>query len=207
VAAAFQASHFDFKALTRELFSSRLVTFAARPVQLPGGAPPPDVVISIARRDAFCLGLEARFQIKDFCSLRGDGPGLGANAVATQARNLALAIPGAGYARGEAEPLLPHDPNLFFHKATENLCRLAAVQLVNDGAAARYHAADKDAAIADFVTRLMSIPADDPRAADFKAILDEHFDMATASGGSPTDALRSTFMLACQSPFGISLGL
>jgi hypothetical protein len=176
-------------------------------VQLPGGAPPPDVIIGIARRDALCLGLEARFGIKDLCSLRGDGPGLGGAAVDQQARNLALAIPGAGYARGDGQPLMPHDPNLFFHAATENLCRLAATQLVNDGAAARYHGADRDAAIGDFLTLLMSMPVGDPQRADFQAILDEHYDMAVTSGASPTDALRSTFMLACQSPLGISLGL
>jgi Protein of unknown function (DUF1585) len=202
VVEAFRASNHDFRVLVRELLSSPLVTFAAptRTAEVSG------VAVGIARRETLCTALENRLQLPDLCELSQGTAGV-RNLFTSTARNLALSIPGAGYARGDAVPLLPHDPNLFFSSATENLCGLLATQLVDGRAGSRYSSARKDEAIADLVVTLMGLPAGDPRASEMTAILADHHAAALASGVSATLALRSTFTLACQSPLTVSLGL
>jgi hypothetical protein len=202
VAEAFRASNHDFRVLVRELFSSPLVTFAARTrtAEVTG------VAVGISRRETLCTALENRLQLPDLCQLSQGTAGV-RNVFTSTARNLALSIPGAGYARGDTVPLLPHDPNLFFSSATENLCTLLAAQLVDGRPPSRYSSARRDEAIADLVVTVMGLPANDPRAAEMTSILTDHHAAALAAGATATLALRSTFTLACQSPLAVSLGL
>ena len=207
IAAAFAASKHDFRVLVRELFSSPLVTFA----ETSKTAETSGVVMSIARRETWCAALEARLQIPDLCSLRGlpagSGPP-GSDPVRKRVRNLALSIPGSGYARGDEHPLLPHDPNLFFHAATENFCLVLASQLV-DGAVGqgRFLSSNRPAAIANLTGLVMGLPAGDPRLPEITALLNEHYMGAMSAGVSGREALQSTFLLACQSPLALALGL
>jgi hypothetical protein len=197
VAAAFRDSGFDFKVLVRELFSSPLVTFV-RPTRT---AETSGTVISIARREGLCALLSNRLGLADVCELlapRRTRPG-----------RLALAIPGAAYGRGEEAPLLPHDPNLFFASATDNLCQLLAGRLV-DGPAdrpGRWTSARVPEAVGDFVHTLMALPPGDPRADPMRQLLDQHHASALTAGANPTQALRSTFIVACVSPFTLAHGL
>jgi hypothetical protein len=102
---------------------------------------------------------------------------------------------------------MPHDSNLFFVSGTENLCAQVAGQLITAGAASKYSAGKKDEAIADFVATVMGLPGADPRAPEIADVLNQHFADAVASGQSATDALRSTYVLACSSPLSLSSGL
>jgi hypothetical protein len=201
VADAFRNSNHDFQVLVREMFSSPLVTFTTETQT----AKDQGVAIGITRRETLCAALDNRLQLGDFCSIRQATPGQKSLLVNT-ARNLALSIPGAGYARGDESPLLPHDPSMFFSSASENLCDLLATSLV-DGKASRYSSTQADEAIKDMVTTVMGLPASDPRAAEMTTILTDHHDDALKSGVGPTLALRSTFTLACESPLAVSLGL
>lgn len=201
VAEAFRASNHDWKALVRTLFSSPLVTFAKETQT----ARESGVAIGISRRETLCAALEQRMGLGDFCSIRQATPGV-RNVFVNTARNLALSIPGAGYARGDEAPLLPHDPSMFFSAASENLCDLLAGQLV-DKPASRYRSSDRDGSIHDMVTTLVGLPPGDPRAADLKAILTDHHAEALKLGVNPAQALRSTFTLACESPLAVSVGL
>lgn len=202
VAAVFAQSGFSFKALVRELFSSPLVTLAAETKT----AQEMGVTVGISRREHLCAALSYRLGVDDACALRGTLPRLETPQRRT-ARNLALAIPGAAYSRGAEAPLLPRDPNLFFVSATENLCGQLASQVVDAGATSRYTSAKAAEAISDFVRTLMALPDSDPRAALMKDILTEHHRASLAAKESPTDALRSTFVLACASPLAVSSGL
>lgn len=195
VAAVFRDSRFNFKTLVRELFASPLVTFAATTQT----ARENGVIMSIARRESLCNSLAARLKLPNVCGLEAGGK--------TNFRNLAMSIPGAGYNRAEEVPLMPHDPNLFFISATENLCNLIAPLVVDAGAVTRYASTRKDEAIADFVATVMGMPPADTRAATMRQILSEHYDMAVAAKATARDALRSTFIAACTSPPAISLGL
>jgi hypothetical protein len=207
IAAAFAASHHDFRVLVRELFSSPLVTFA----ETSKTAEQVGVVMSIARRETWCAALEARLQIPDLCSLRGlpagTGPA-GSDNVRKKVRNLAQSIPGSGYTRGDEHPLLPHDPNLFFHAATENLCLVLASQLV-DGPVGqgRFVSSNRAATIGNLTGLVIGLPAGDPRLADVTALLNEHFSAAMATGVTAREAMQSTFLLACQAPPALSVGL
>jgi hypothetical protein len=210
IVTAFQASHFDWKTLVRELFTSPLVTGAAHTQTWDDRGMP----VSVARRDELCGALELRLGVSDPCGMSGL-PGLtGAqNTIATLARGL----PSDGYSRGAETPVLPTDSSLFFRSGTENICRHLADQMVNVAAAptatpprlaSKYQSTAPDAAIADFVTTIMGLPDGDPRAADAKQILSEHYQAALATTGiKAVDALKSTFVLACTAPSTISVGL
>jgi hypothetical protein len=204
IAQTFRDSNYDFKLLVRELFSSPLVTFASATDSAEDG-----VVIGIQRRETLCASLSNRLGLKDVCALHGT---LGLRGQALQraqvATNLAGAVPGDGYARGSEIPLMPHDPNLFFISGVDNLCAGLATQLV-DGAqgSSKWSSTDKEAAFDAFVSTLMGIASVDARYDELRAVLSDHFDAARAQGNKATDALRSTFLLACTSPLTVSLGL
>ncbi len=199
VADVFTKSNYDFKALVRELFSSPLVTQATETKT----ADELGLVISISRREHLCAALSGRLGIPDACSLL--------TLKSSTIQNLAFGIPGSGYSRGAEAPLLPHDPDLFFTSATENLCAQMAA-LVVDPASCKtgqkcYSSKNGAAAVQDLVQTLMAMPPSDPQAAAGARVLSDHLAAAGMSGLSPTDALKSTFVLACASPFFISSGL
>jgi hypothetical protein len=206
VAAAWKASNYNFKTLVRELFSSPLVTFAATTKT----AVDQGMVIGIARRETTCAALAGRLGLPNLCTTLAGTAGVGGvqgAAFVAKARNLVLSVPGGGYTRGDTTPLLPHDPNMFFTSAMENLCFQIAVQLVDAGKTSRYLSASKDDAIKDFVATVMGLPASDPRSATMTSILQDHYGQAVKASQTPTNALRSTFTLACESPAAVSVGL
>jgi hypothetical protein len=203
----FRDSHFNFKTLVRELYSSPIVTFASRTKTSDDAG----VTVGISRREALCATLQNRLGLTDVCGLSSFIPARNLNAAQARmlvARNLAMAVPGDGYSRGAETPLMPHDPNLFFSSTIENLCGLIAAQVV-DGpvATSRFSSANRDGAIADLARTVMGLPASDARHAPLLGVLGEHFDGAVAAGETATDALRSTFVLACSSPLTVSSGL
>lgn len=202
IATAFAQSGFQFPTLVRELMSSPIVTYAERTPS----AEKFGVVISIARQSALCKALEARTRITDVCNL-GQQSELSTSDMRDTAANLSLAVPGDAYARGEEKPLMPRDPNLFFFSAIENLCAMLASELVEGESHTLYSVADKDAALHDFVVTIMGLPTGDARFADVIKVLEDHYDAALTEGVEPADALRATFVLACESPLTISLGL
>jgi hypothetical protein len=53
----------------------------------------------------------------------------------------------------------------------------------------------------------MGLTSEDPRAGASITALKAHFTAATQSGASPSDALASTFVVACLAPSSISVGL
>lgn len=198
VADAFKQSGYKFKTLLRELFSSPLVTQAA----ITKTAQDQGEVISVSRREHFCAALSNRLGIADACLL-----------IPTKMsviQNLAFGIPGSGYSRGSPSPLLPHDPDLFFVSAVENLCAQMA-DLVIDAKGCKtgqkcWSSKDSGTAIKDFVRTLMALEPSDPRSADISQILTDHFTEAGKTA-SASDALKSTFVLACASPLSDSSGL
>jgi hypothetical protein len=200
VADAFRDAKFDFRVLVRELYSSPLVTYAEKTLTTDQDG----TTIGIARRELLCARLSNRLAVTDACNLRGLStlP----RATATSARNLSFGIAGSSYARADENPVMPHDPNLFFMSATEKLCSLIAGQLV-ETMTGRWKVASKDAALDEFVGAVMGVPASDQRAPLLRAALVRHYDAAIAAKEKPADALRSTFVLACSAPSAISSGL
>ena len=128
-----------------------------------------------------------------------------------RAPGLSQLVPSDGYARGATAPILATDPSLFYRAATEQLCRSfadSAVDATVNGKPSRYSSKQADAAVSDMVRTIMAIVPADPRYAALRQILADHYSQASKTMGiSATDALKSTFVLACSAPPSISIGL
>ena len=219
VAKVFAGSGYNFRMLVRTLFSSPLVTWATSTESaLAVGTP-----VSVARKEHFCASMSQRLNWPDACQLRGYGI-YGDNTATTSGyalilRALANTLPQVASARGVKTPLMPTQPNLFTVSATDQLCRQWSLQLVDpDGTiepslggtlptGPAWTSAAPDQAIVEMLSRPMGLPAADPRSASAVGLLRAHHQAALATGASATDALRSTFVVACRSATATSLGL
>jgi hypothetical protein len=201
VALAFQNSTFSFPALIRELFSSPLVTNAksTATTDLNG------VTISITRRDQICAALSNRLGLTDACALAAPVPS------STQATTLKIvsSVAADAFSRGSEIPVTPPDPTLFYRAASEMLCENVAPMVVDPtgGAANPYPSANVASTIAALVTNIVGYPPSDAHYAMAVSILQSHYTAAMTTGkATATNAMRSTFSLACQSPTFLSLG-
>ena len=194
VVKAFVDSRYDFHTLLLELFSSPLVTGqAATKTWRDSGE-----TVSIARQDHFCAALTNRLQLTTSLCV-----GITDNTTRIAVTNN---IPLDGYLRGAEAPALSTAQTPFYRGATESLCAYAA-GLTVDKTKSRYDSTKKDAAITDFVANIMGITSADPNSATVTNLLKEHYDAAIAAGAKPTDALKSTFIVACLSPTSVAIGL
>ena len=200
VVAAFTQANGSWSALVRELLSSPLVTNLAPSVTYATQGE----IIAVSRRDHLCAALDARLRLNDVCGRRGAAPGL--------IPQIAAGLPSDGYGRGATEPVLPNTPTLFYRAGLENICASVA-QLVVDAAfradqpnAVRWSSASVDPALDDFATSLLGLNSTDARWAPARAVLSKHYSDARKTA-SATDALRSTFVLACLSPSFVGVGL
>jgi hypothetical protein len=197
IAALFADSNYDWKTLELTVFSSPLVTYLAPTKTVSQGGQ----VFPVARRDHLCASLSNRLGIPDAC-------GLDVNTVVPQdlkaVQFIAGVLPSDAYSRGAEEPVLANDPNLFFRTGMENICAVFAARLIDAGATPQWSSASPDAAIADFVHTLMGVGTG--RDATPISILTGHLASARAAGLSGSDALKSTFVLACLSPSVVGIG-
>jgi len=194
VVKAFVDSSYNFHTLLTELFSSPLVTGqeATKTWRELGET------VSIARQDHFCAALTNRLQLATSLCV-----GITDNTTKIAVTNN---IPLDGYLRGAEAPALSTDQTPFYRGATESLCAYAA-GLTVDKTKSRYDSTKKDAAITDFVANIMGITSADPNSAVVTQLLTEHYDAAIAAGAKPTDALKSTFIVACLAPTSVAIGL
>ena len=197
IVSVFIGSNYSFNALARELFSSPIVTYL-RETQ---SADSSGETFPIARRDHLCTALSVRLGITDVCGLSvTTNVPQGLQVV----RTIATVLPSDQYSRGAEGAVLANDPSLVFRTGLENLCVAVAGQVVDNGASSRYKSANPNAAIADFVHTLMGVTSD--RDAQRLVILQGHFAAAMSAGESASDALKSTFVLACLSPSVVGVG-
>ena len=123
--------------------------------------------------------------------------------------------------------MTPSDPTLFYRSATEMLCENVAVQVVDAASGTVYASSDVTGAIKSMVETIMGYPPSSPLHDQAIQILTDHNTMAAATtttggggggfgmagGGTgastskATNALRSTFVLACESPTALGIGL
>ncbi len=197
IAAIFFESNYDWRTLEVTIFTSPLVTYLAPTKTVSQGGE----VFPVSRRGHLCAALSNRLGITDAC-------GLDVNTVVPQdlkaVQFIAGVLPSDAYSRGAEEPVLANDPNLFFRTGMENICALLAGHLIDAGAGTRWSSAAPDAAIGDFVHTLMGLGAG--RDTTRLSILNGHMAAALASGLSASDALKSTFVLACLSPSVVGMG-
>jgi hypothetical protein len=217
VVADFVSSNYNFPSLVKELFSSALMTGAAATATYPpDSAGNATVPISISRQTHLCAALSNRMGVSDVCALTA--------AVPTSAQSTTLTIAGSvaadAFSRGSQTPVTPAYPDLFYRAATEELCENVA-KLVVDATGGPYTSsssscANGDGLLTKLVEQVMGLNPSDALHDGALMILENHCAAAakvkTTTGGTTstsaqTNAVRSTFVLACESPSALGIGL
>jgi hypothetical protein len=224
VVSNFVKGNYNFAALVKELLSSPLVTGAAATKTFGGDSNGNEnVPISISRQAHLCAALSNRMGISDICALQA--------AVPTSAQNTTLTIAGSvaadAFSRGSPTPVTPAFPDLFYRAASEELCENIA-KLVVDATGGPYTSSsssctDGDGLMTKFVEQVMGLNPGDSLHDSAKMILESHCAAAakvktTTTGGgfgggstgstsAQTNSVRSTFVLACESPTSLGIGL
>ncbi len=195
IAQAFVDSKFDFQTLVAELFSSPIITGAEKTKTRTDLGE----TVSVARQDHLCASLTNRLKLPtNICASITD---------ATKAQAVRNNIPLDGYLRGAEAPALSTDPTMFFRGASETICRIAADLTIDKTPMNLYNSGKKDQAIGDFVANIMGLASGDPTVTEATKILQDHYAAAVTAGATPTQALTSTFVLACTSPTSLAMGL
>ncbi|HWZ88257.1 MAG TPA: hypothetical protein VNW92_05385, partial [Polyangiaceae bacterium] len=205
IVSLFQSSGYAWNTLVSELLSSPLVTNASRTATSDAHGE----VVAVARRDHLCAALDARLGLTDVCGLRA----VTAKAAKALIPSIAAGLPSDGYGRGSVAPVLPNQPTLFYRAGLENICETVAAQTIDVASATQqpnvkqWSSGDPDTAIGDFVSLVMALAPSDPRSGPASDLLHAHFTQAVAAGQTPTNALKSTFVVACLAPSSVSVGL
>jgi hypothetical protein len=199
VASLFEQGGFSFPTLLREMLASPLVTGAGPTATATANG----FTISIARRDQLCAALSNRLGKPDLCSLVVPIPSSAQSATL----KIATSIPADAFSRGSEVPITTSTPTLFYSSASELLCENIAAVVVDATTGTVYSSTTVPAAIADMVQRVIGYPPADPLYAGAVQILQDNYDAHITAKATPTNALRSTFALACEAPTTLSLGL
>ncbi|HEY2734798.1 MAG TPA: hypothetical protein VGI70_12475, partial [Polyangiales bacterium] len=200
VALAFQNSQFNFMTLVKELFASPLVTGTSPTVSFAQDALP----MSIMRRDHFCAALSNRLAKPDLCALAVPLPTFAQTATA----KIAGSVAADAFSRGSEQPITPPDPTLFYRAAIEMLCENIATQVVDAASGTVYTSSNVATAIPDIAEKVMGLPPSHPQRMAAQQILQDHYSAVLAQNRNGASvALRSAFVLACESPASVALGL
>ncbi len=205
ITADFVASNYSWTKLVEDLLSSPITTNAAATVTTTKEGE----LVSVARRDHLCTLLNSRLGLVDSCGLDVVN-----TKVLVGIPEIAAGLPSDGYGRGAASPVLPVSPTLFYRAGLENICEDVALEVIDNAkppANAKVYSSTSqagiDSAIADFVANIMAIVPDDPRSAIMTSKLTTHYQQAIQNSATASDALKSTFVVACLSPNVAGIGM
>jgi len=204
VAGVFASSNYNWNSLVHELFTSPLVTYTAgTKTTQTNGAP-----VAIARRAQLCATLSNRLGLTDVCGLQTLQAGSCATNCpprGTTVPSISTNLPSDGYSRGAVSALYVNDPDPFYRSSVEQMCALLADQVVDTTTGTPLFASsDSTTAIANITHNFMGL--DSTRDTAVIGVLTDHYNAVTGSGQTPTIALKSTFTLACISPWVVSVG-
>ncbi len=199
----FVSSSYSWSKLVEELATSPITTNAS----LTKTAQEEGELVAVSRKYHLCTALGARLGLGDVCGLELPQPTPGVPIIAA-------GLPSDQYGRGTPVPVLPNQPSMFYRAGLENICEDVAAMVVdpttNIPGAKVYLSTSQDnvdAAVSDLVATLMGVVASDPRSSALGAALSQHYKDALATGVKPTDALKSTFTLACLTPSVVGIGM
>jgi hypothetical protein len=82
-----------------------------------------------------------------------------------------------------------------------------AAALIDGGTTTKWKGTDRDAAIKDFAAIVMGLAPTDERTPAVIDVLQRHAAAAIAAKATASDAIRSTFIVACSSQLATSQGL
>lgn len=201
VAKAFASSGYDFGTLVSELFSSPLVTTASDTATFDADG----VIVSVSRRDHLCASLSNRLGLSDVCSLAVPQP----SSSQLTTFKIAGSVAADAVSRGSTIPVTPAKMTLFYRAGTEMLCENVAALVVDASSGGVYQSSSATSAIDAMVQNIMGYPTSDSHYTSAVDILTRHYNDAqkAPNSASKTNALRSTFALACQSPTSLGIGM
>jgi hypothetical protein len=206
VVAVFESSGYSFISLLKTLATSPLTTHATETETARNRGE----VVVVSRRDHLCAALNARLGFKDVCGLDA----LNKGGTTSDISAIVSGLPSDAYGRGAIAPILPNEPSPFFVAGLENICKTVAQKVVDPApdtepvAAKTWRSSAPEQAISEFVSIVMALNSGDPRTERARALLTAHFDAALeAPQVTATQALQSTFVLACLAPSAVSIGL
>lgn len=194
VEAAFVESGMDFLTMQRALLASPLVTGTEC---IEGGT---GAEVGIARSRHLCSILANRLDFPQACAFNG------------RVRDLVPSIPDDAFARAAVEPVVITEDDIFIRSAEEKICEeLARNRIGQDG----FPINDPEATVLRIVEGLMGLSSNHPQHDAMLGHVQSHFESAKAqldeaSGNdfaNRRDALRSSFILGCLSPFVVSMGI
>jgi hypothetical protein len=200
----FTSNGYNWNTLVKEIVASPITTNASESVT----AAQEGELVAVSRRDHLCAALNDRLGLVDVCDLNALTP----KPKTATISEIGSGLPSDGYGRGAPIPVLPNAPTLFYRAGVENMCEAISMLVVDGGANApagskQYASTAPNDAIADFVSNLMALESSDSRASQAQTLLQQHFAAAEKAGASATDALRSTFVVACLSPSVTGMGM
>lgn len=185
IAKNFSGSQFNFNAMMRDLLLSPLTTYKTTTLTATqrGQAP------TMARRNQLCRIFAARSGVGDACNT-------------PEVSRLLSGFPVDGFSRATTLLAQPRSPSLVTRVVTENICSYLSLAAVDNRGA--FSSQNPKLCIDGIMRQLMGLQPDaEPEVLN---LLTTHFDGAKALGLSATDAMRSTFVLACMSPQVITIG-
>jgi hypothetical protein len=204
-AGTFQSSSYSWNALVKAIVTSPVTTNTAQTATTAVNGE----VVAVSRRDHLCAAFDARLGYTDVCGLQATT----AKALQQPIPEIVSGLPSDAYGRGAPVPILPTQPTLFFRAATENICVAIAAQVIDAPGAPpaglkQWSSTNPNAAIADFVSLVMGLTSSDPRSAGATMLLQSHFAAAMKQSRiTATEALQSTFVVACLAPSAVSIGM
>jgi hypothetical protein len=209
IVSVFQTSNYSWSTLVSELFSSPIVTYLTETAS----SDQQGETFPITREGHLCAMLSERLKIPDVCGLL---PTTVVTGNLSTVQQIAAALPSDQYSRGSVVPVLANNPSLFFRSGLENICVALANTIIDNAAldGGGYASTEADAAINDFVHNLMGLTTERAGGPDSGplGILLGHFASANGAkfdGGAAinsSEALKSTFILACESPYVAGMG-
>jgi hypothetical protein len=209
VVAAFRDSNHDFKTLLREFFASPLSTYGSRTKT----SDKHGVIFSVASREQICHRISNRTGRKDVCMLETAFhvyfPGS-----RFPAYQNAVAIPKTEYLRGESMAVVPREPGILFQPGADSYCSFLSETFVDNVTATsgpvRWGAQELPQSLSEFVTIVMNVPKEDSAYQELFDALKEHYEQTyeltveQPHNSRRYQALRSTFEMACSSPYAVA---
>jgi hypothetical protein len=212
IVSVFQQTNYNWTTLVTELFSSPIVTYLSESVS----SDEQGETFPLTRGNHLCSLLSNRLGIADVCGLL---PTTVVSGPLAEVQGVASAMPSDQYSRGSTSPVLANAPSVFYRAALENVCVSLASVVVDAPGSSAYLSATPETAIDNMLHQLMGLTSDRVGTATEGPgfILLSHFQKALGqavdagapdAGGVATaaDALRSTFVLACESPYVAGVG-
>jgi hypothetical protein len=197
----FVQSNYSWNTLVENLMVSPLITYAAptATANSTGG------LASLSRRNHLCHTLNTRLGLTDLCQQQ-DQYG------STTGSVLTTSLPADTVLRGSVHPAAPTATTMAFRTSAENLCLTAVSEAVKASSVPQLGQSDPNVLVDFLVSGLMGLSPKESNTPS--SLLLTHYQQALAAAtvnptmdySAPDAAMRSTFVVACLTPYVTAIG-